>query len=70
MMGFNSRFATKPAVANSGLITPPETKLFVKSVDEYEVEEQTPLRSSDRSQQSEAPSADDSRSSSPKIPRL
>ena len=69
-MGFNSRFTTKPAVAKSGLTTPPETKPFVKSVDECEVEEQTLLRSSDGSRQSEAPSADDSRFSSPKIPRL
>ena len=69
-MGFNSRFTTKPAVAKSGLTTPPETKPFVKSVDECEVEEQTLLGSSDGSRQSEAPSADDSRLSSPKIPRL
>ena len=59
-MGFNSRFTTKPAV----------TKPLLKSVDEYEVEEQTLLRSSDRSWQSEVPSADDSRFSFPKIPRL
>ena len=59
-MGFNFRFTTKPAV----------TKPLLKSVDEYEVEEQTLLRSSDRSRQSEVPSADDSRCSSPKIPRL
>lgn len=59
-MGFNSRFTTKPAV----------TKPFLKSVDEYEVEEQTLLRSPDRSRQSEVPSADDSRFPSPKIPRL
>ena len=69
-MGFNSRFTTKPAVAKSGLTTPPVTKRFVKSIDEYEVEEHSLLRSSDRSRQSEAPHADDSRFSSPKIPRL
>ena len=59
-MGFNSRFTTKPAV----------TKPFLTSVDESEVEEQALLRSSDRSRQSEASSADDSGLSSPKIPRL
>ena len=69
-MGFNSRFTTKPVVAKSGLTTPPETKPFGKGVDECEMEEQTLLRSSDGSRQSEAPSADDSRFSSPKIPRL
>jgi hypothetical protein len=69
-MGFNSRFTTKPAVAKSGLTSPPATKPFVKSFDEYEVEEQTLLRSSDRPRQSEEPHADDSRFSSPKIPRL
>ena len=69
-MGFNSRFTTKPAVVKSGLTTPPETKPFVKSADEYEVEEQRLPSSSDRSRQSEAPQPDDSRFSSPKIPRL
>ena len=59
-MFFNSRFTTKPAV----------TKPLLKSADECEVEEQTLLRSSDRSRQSEAPSAHDSRFSSPKTPRL
>ena len=69
-MGFNSRFTTKPDVAKSGLTPPPETKPFVKSADEYEVEEHRLLSSSDRSRQSEAPQPDDSRFSSPKIPRL
>ena len=69
-MGFNSRFTTKPDVAKSGLTTPPETKPFVKSADEYEVEEHRLLSSSDRSRQSEAPQPDASRFSSPKIPRL
>ena len=69
-MGFNYRFTTKPAMAKSGLTAPPETKAFVKSVDEYAAEEHSLLRSSDRSRQSEAPHADDSRFSSPKIPRL
>ena len=69
-MGFNSRFTTKPAVTKSGLITPPKTKPFVKSVDEYEVKEHSLPRSSGRSRQSEAPDVDDSRFSSPKIPRL
>lgn len=70
MMGFNSRFTTKPAVTKSGLITPPRTKPFVKSVDEYEVKEHSLPRSSGRSRQSEAPDVDDSRFSFPKIPRL
>jgi len=69
-MGFNSRFTTKPAVAKSGLKTPPVTKPFVKSVDEYEVKEDTLLRPADRSRQSEAPHIDVSRFSSPKIPSL
>ena len=69
-MGFNSRFTTKPAVTKSGLITPPETRLFVKRVDEYEVKEHSLPRSSGRSRHSEAPDVDDSRFSFPKIPRL
>ena len=64
-MGFNSRFTTKPAVAKSAV-----TKPCVKSVDEYEVEQHTLLRSSDRSGQSEAPYADACLLSTPKIPRL
>ena len=54
-MGFNSRFTTKPAVTKSGLITPPKTKPFVKSVDEYEVKEHSLPRPSDWSRQSEHP---------------
>jgi hypothetical protein len=69
-MGFNSRFTTKPAVKKPSVARPFVTKPSASSVDEYEVEEQTLLRSSDRSRQSEAPSADDSRFSSPKTPRL
>ena len=64
-MGFNSRFTTKPAVAKSAV-----TKPCVKSVDEYEVKEHSLPRSSGRSRHSEAPDVDDSRFSSPKIPRL
>ena len=70
MMDFNSWFTTKPAVVKSGLTTPPETKPFVKSADEYEVEEQRLPSSSDRSRQSEASYTDDSRVSSPRTPGL
>ena len=70
MMGFNSRFTTKPAVARSAVTKPLKAKPFVNGVDEYEVEEQRLPSSSDRSRQSEAPQPDDSRFSSPKIPRL
>ena len=70
MMGFNSWFTTKPAVTKSGLITPPKTKAFVKSVDENEVKEHSLPGSSGRSRHSEAPDVDDSRFSFPKIPRL
>ena len=74
-MGFNSRFTTKPAVAKYAVKKPSVARPFVtkpcaSSVDEYEVEEHSLLRSSDRSRQSEAPHADDSRFSSPKIPSL
>lgn len=70
MMGFNSRFTTKPAMAKSAVKKPSVAKLFANSVDECKVKEHTLLRPSDRSRQSEAPCANDSRSFSPKIPRL
>ena len=64
-MGFNSRFATKPTVKKPFVAKP-----FGNSVDEYKGEEPSLPRSSDPSRQSEAPHVDDSRFSSPKIPRL
>ena len=70
MMGFNSRFTTKPAVSKSTVKKPSVAKPFANSVDECKVEEHTLLRPFDRSRQSEAPYANDSRSLSPKIPRL
>ena len=70
MMGFNSRFTTKPAVAKSAVTKPLKAKSFVNGVDEYEVEEQTPPGSTDRSRQSEASYTDDSGVSSPKTPGL
>jgi len=70
VMGFNSRFTTKPAMAKSAAKKPSVAKPFANSVDECKVKEHTPLRPSDRSPQSEAPCANDSRSFFPKIPRL
>ena len=69
-MGFNSRFTTKPAVARSAVTKPLKAKPFVNGVDEYEVEEQTLPRSTDRSRQSEASYTDDSGVASPKTPGL
>ena len=66
-MGFNSRFTTKPAGANSAVTKPLEAKPFLNGVDEYEVEEQTPPGSTDRSRQSEASYTDDSGVSSPRL---
>jgi hypothetical protein len=68
-MGFNSRFTTKPGMAKSAVARPSVAKPLVNSVDECKVEEQTLLRSSARSRQSEAICADDGPVSSPKILR-
>ena len=70
MMGFNSRFTTKPAAAKSAVKKPSVSKPFANSVYEHEVVDHTPLRPSDRSRHSEAPYANDGRFSSPKILRL
>jgi hypothetical protein len=69
-MGFNYRFTTKPDVTKSAVKRPSVTKPVASSVDECKVEGHTLLRPSDRSRQSEAPYANDSRSCSTKIPRL
>ena len=69
-MGFNSRFTTKPAVAKSLVAKPSVTKPFLNSVDEGKVVGHNLLRSCEQLWQSAAPSADNSRVSSPKITKF